>query len=597
MKSPTVGYSTTMLVLQLLATVAAEDIPFPLPVDPATCAAVDAASTTAVTLNHNSEEGFTCLSVPDASGDDIQQAGLFKLTIIPSVIGRYELMHALPPADYDITDDNQYVSSGMGYAWTAPDTGLTYCVDAGTDIAFIEFVEGATLSVAVEWVPEDEACVSDTFIGDGGNNLLPDTGGDGDGSIEWSDTRYILKADYFGYTVAGEETVTLSDPVNLEVTGDPGGDDYMTIEVTWNDPSGRERRFYGYLESDGREWTMFEARVYDNSGEWVTFASGPPTSAEARGNRDECFQQESLVLSTFDENDRLSQIRFDNLTLLTFLPWSDQSAMEECTNRTSILPTPVDPGAPFTSSEGEVISSSSAVTWSTPRYFLHANHFEYTIEGKETETMVGSRDIAIGGDPGGDNYTTIEIFWLNDTDGSRKGFFGYFEANTTHWNMFEARVANSDTDDWEFFEGIGNILSGKHGDCLMQDELVIVNDRGSEIRFENLYLAVFLPFGVDDSQIEELEPAILEARSSFSNIDNVCSRLSERPIVATTTNGQSGESGNVDESAGVDVDADESIGADTIQTNTISAAKSLTHQLVKDVGVGLLTLIGLAALH
>lgn len=492
--------------------------------------------------------------------------------------------------------DEKNGPDAVGYAWTAPDIGLTYCVDAGTDIAFTDFVEGSALSVTMELVPEDEECVSDTFMSSE-DNPADTTSSDDNGSIRWSDTRYFLKADYFGYTVAGEETVTLRDPVNLAISGDPGGDDYMTVEVTWNDQSGRERRFYGYLESDGQAWTMFEARVYDNSGDWVTFASGPPLSAEARGNRDECFQQESLVLSTFDENDRLSQVRFDNLTLATFLPWSDQNAMEECMNRKYMLPTVVNPDTTFTSPEGEVINSSSAVTWSSPRYFLRADHFEYTIEGKMTETIAGGRNIVIDGDPGGDDYMTIEVSWLNGTDGSQKRFFGYFEANATHWNMFEARVRNSDTDSWESFEGLENVFSGKHGDCLEQKELVIANSRGSEIRFENLFLAVFLSYGEDSSQIEDSEPAVLEARSSVSNTDNLCNRLYEQSIVAPTTNEESGGSSTDDESTGVDVDADLSIDGSANQVTAISTAKSLKPKCVRAVFIGLFTSIGLTALH
>ena len=95
------------------------------------------------------------------------------------------------------------------------------------------------------------------------------------------------------------------------------------------------------------------------------------------------------------------------------------------------------------------------------------------------------------------------------------------------------------------------------------------------IRFEELFLAVFLPWNDDDGEhIEDSEPTIMEARSSFlSRTDNLCNRLSERPIVEPT---QSGGSSNVNEGIGVEVEGDDDTRMPTLSSSDSLAAKHTT---------------------
>jgi hypothetical protein len=95
----------------------------------------------------------------------------------------------------------------------------------------------------------------------------------------------------------------------------------MSIEIYWF-IGGQEKRFYGYFESDGSTWNVFEARVFDNSGEWEYFDQ----LTDISGQRETCFVRDSLLIS----NSKGSVIRFDNITLAPYLLWEEHTALKEC---------------------------------------------------------------------------------------------------------------------------------------------------------------------------------------------------------------------------------------------------------------------------
>ena len=511
----------------------------------------------------------------------------YRLTIVPDLMGRYSIIHQAIYDDDETGDDfnAEGAWTGQGYAWTAPSAGLYYCVAGGTDIAFDEFVEGSAINVVVELVASssDEECISREMSYDGyapvvvhNTEVVPAMG------ALWSSLRYFLRADFFGYTVAGEETVTMAEGINVEIGGDPGGDDYMSIEITWFDTEGREKRFNGYIDSDGTSWNMGEARVYDNAGDWVTFA--PLT--EMKGYRDACFRKKQLVLNNVGGND-IHQIWFENLTLATFLPWSDEAAMNAC-----ILQQPTE----WEPEEAEMPSSTAEVTWSTPHYFLDADYFGYTIGSQETVTLAGSRNIRIDGDPGGEDFMTIDISWLDLSEFGevQEGrFFGYFESNGTTWNMFKAEVKNSNADsqDWESFENLTDVVSGNRNSCFTRDSLVITNGNGSEIRFENLTLAVFLPWE---------DQTVMQARSSSSSLEAMATcrmMLEGRPITAPSSSGNFGgvlveDHGN-DETVGTTSDEAFDESSEVPATESVSTGNAALKNLMLANLVALVTFLGL----
>eukprot|EP00529_Nitzschia_sp_RCC80_P012923 CAMPEP_0113507180 /NCGR_PEP_ID=MMETSP0014_2-20120614/36315_1 /TAXON_ID=2857 /ORGANISM="Nitzschia sp." /LENGTH=601 /DNA_ID=CAMNT_0000402747 /DNA_START=99 /DNA_END=1904 /DNA_ORIENTATION=+ /assembly_acc=CAM_ASM_000159 len=455
-------------------------------------------------------------------------------------------------------------------------------------------------------------------------------------AVVWSTSRFFLRADHFSYQIttplASTTTTTppsttlpnpnsivtitnnitsivttysLADAEQIFITGDPGSNNYMTIEVTWFDvypePSQatttavmetrnvddqskdqgqhqqnedvvvKERRFYGYFESgdDGVTWTMFEARVYDESEEWIAFQPSLDDDDKVEGVREDCFERDELRLVSSSVITEVSAtILFKNLKLAVFLPWSNTDAMEYCMedpssseagseeNNEEDNDPAVTPPLTFNS------SSTTSVFWSSPRYVLEASNFEYTIQSqsphqdtltqKESESMTGATNIMIDGDPGWNyenipvpeldyGYMSIEIEWLSSTDGKDRRFFGYFSSNSTHYNMFEARVVNKYTGDWESFENLEGVISGPLGSCFTDESLVMTNQIGSQIRFDNITLAVFLPWqDKDGDEADEPSLPVLEARSStfpFGS-DEYCTELATSRPVSTPSSGE-----------------------------------------------------------
>jgi len=210
----------------------------------------------------------------------------------------------------------EYCSPGQGTVIQAPEfvTGSTWIVTA---VPYYGAGEEGTASVPPSCVSHP---VSYGYGGNGGAVQETPDGGLGSGSVFWFSPRYALRADTFEYRVAGEASpVSMSrDALNVEVNGDPGGKEYMTIEIYW-EGDGLEKRFYGYFESDGHSiWNMFEARVYNHAEEWETFDGLTIVS----GNLGECFKRDRLVLNNGNDG---SEVVFGNLSLATFLPWSDDS--------------------------------------------------------------------------------------------------------------------------------------------------------------------------------------------------------------------------------------------------------------------------------
>jgi len=548
--------------------------------------------------------GETCLLVSPPPGGS---GGSYRLSIRPDLCGRYSIYET--SGGYDPSDGG--VPDGVsGYAWNPPSEGLYYCVDSSvgvTRIDFDEFVSGSVIAVSAERVSDGSECVTGPMSRAGYVPVRipfdPSYYEEHPDAVQWSSYRYYLRADYFGYTVASdveEGTVTLADAAGqVEVYGDPGTDAYHSIEITWiSGNDGTEKRFYAYIDRDGGNWRVFEARVYNVNGEWEFFDG--IALQEMTGELDRCFRRESLVLT----NPSGSTIRFENITLATFLLWDDHEALKECigldpdvsliaedASSTCTNYNVADDDEPFEDGDddevfdddaptqeedeigseiGEVDSDPDvdddripfddcsansnyaivfpcrpvppAVQWIGARYYLRADYFGYTVAGEDgVVTTMGGTDIEVSGDPGWDAYMSIEIIWRTRFTDKEKRLFAYFESdpdvmNSTtsvsalslrRWNMFEARVYD-DTGEWKSFENLQGIVSGSRGECFRRDNLSISHVDGSEIRFNNLTLAVFLPWDQDDPS--SLESCVYDGPSN-SSPDGTSSAATDPPDI------------------------------------------------------------------
>lgn len=256
-------------------------------------------------LNLSTENTLNCFTV---RGDLSEN---YRVKIWNHVYGRFEI---------------GLVGGSIGYAWGPNADGIYYCARGGSVLAFDEFptMDDGTpvrVSVSAEMKPLED-CFSDYIAFDG---IVPvKTTENGDSTeIFWSGHKYFLKASHFEYKVKDEDPITMKYGKSIVISGDPGNDEYISIEVEWIDAyDGKEKRFFGYIQSDGNTWNMYEARVYDATEEWVYFTNLNVVS----GSREECFYVKELILT----NNNGDEVKFLDISLATFLQWGSQNKFYDC---------------------------------------------------------------------------------------------------------------------------------------------------------------------------------------------------------------------------------------------------------------------------
>jgi len=134
-------------------------------------------------------------------------------------------------------------------------------------------------------------------------------------------------------------------------------------------------------------------------------------------------------------------------------------------------------------------TNGTEVHWSSHRYYLRASSFEYQVQGEDPVSLESATSIDVSGDPGDDTYASIEITWV--LNGLEKRLDAYMEADATSWRIYEMRVYDA-TEEWVYFQDPG--VAGERENCFKADNLLVSDGQGSEIRFEGLAFAAFLPW-------------------------------------------------------------------------------------------------------
>ncbi len=303
-------YSPSIIMAKfcsLLASIALLSIGQVVPSNAKECPVVEIDSKVPLKLALDSENS-NCFQVGDSFSLDP-----VRLTILNGEpYGRYE------------------ISSGFtGYAWSKDAYGIYYCAKVGDTIVFKNFPrEGRPIvSIYAELhIPKDSTCSSDV-IGYYYSDLPIPTPTNGDTTgVFWSHHKYFLITKHFEYQVKGEDVVSMKNAKEIDIDGDPGDEEYSTIEVEWEDENGVERRFNGYMKGSVSTWQMFEVGVYNNEGDWVMVY---PNSVESlSGAKGTCFKTDSLSLT----NTEGDIVKFEGLSLATFMPWDDKEEFLKCIN-------------------------------------------------------------------------------------------------------------------------------------------------------------------------------------------------------------------------------------------------------------------------
>jgi hypothetical protein len=205
-----------------------------------------------ITLNNEDENEAIIIRVTDSSGDGI-------IAVVSYEAGIIGVLGIAPPGEYE---DVESIIRAM----------LDTLVYHGIDESLLESMEP----------PEDNA-------------------------VSWETDTVSLTASNF-YITAGSQVFT-ADVDEVDVDGDPGDEQYTTLEVTWIEHD-VEMRVFIYFEADGENWNAFEMRIYDGAdpGEWVTFEDELFTAALG----------EAYSIGIFGRGAGRSTINFNDLDVQAF---------------------------------------------------------------------------------------------------------------------------------------------------------------------------------------------------------------------------------------------------------------------------------------
>ena len=131
--------------------------------------------------------------------------------------------------------------------------------------------------------------------------------------VSWDAGHVSLQADDFYIEVGGVKYV--ANVETIDVDGDPGSDDYQSLELEWGE-NGTTMRLYIYLQASGGEWWSDEIRTYDGSddGEWIYYYGEffkSPLGTSFDGNID--------LTSSESDSDIDGKLHFTGLRLTAFL--------------------------------------------------------------------------------------------------------------------------------------------------------------------------------------------------------------------------------------------------------------------------------------
>ena len=160
------------------------------------------------------------------------------------------------------------------------------------------------------------------------------------------------------------------------------------------------------------------------------------------------------------------------------------------------------------------IGATKEVYWSGHKYFLKAASFQIEVKtDNELVTMSDSTDIEITGDPGSATYSTMEISWT--IGGKSRRFYAYMYADSAEdgdWRVDEVRVYDKNMH-WVYFNDLTD-LKGKKGNCFKRDTLVLKNNNGDRVTFEDVTIAAFLPWSDDADFLDCIDGIVLTTTSS-----------------------------------------------------------------------------------
>jgi hypothetical protein len=109
-----------------------------------------------------------------------------------------------------------------------------------------------------------------------------------DNAVEWVTETVSLTASNFYITAGGK--VFTADVDEVDVSSDPGDEEYTTLELEWIEHD-VVMRLNIYFEADGETWQAFEMRTYNGAdeGDWVYYEDGYFTTPLGEAYADEEF--------------------------------------------------------------------------------------------------------------------------------------------------------------------------------------------------------------------------------------------------------------------------------------------------------------------
>ena len=109
----------------------------------------------------------------------------------------------------------------------------------------------------VKWTATHAAAINVAY-----DNAQPLANNGNTTNICWSSHMFYLSANHFEYRLEGvNDTITMQNWYNIDISDDLCDDEYQTIEISWLDKVLKYRRFHWYITSESTPWGMYNLKL------------------------------------------------------------------------------------------------------------------------------------------------------------------------------------------------------------------------------------------------------------------------------------------------------------------------------------------------
>ena len=314
--------------------------------------------------------------------------------------------------------------------------GTAVIVQANTTWGEIAAHESIILAICDSFTASASVTIGDLALGSG--DTLPQEYEDPDGVITLNYPDGWIVEKYFGIIFIATSQAALEGDMTALGTGD------LQINLMAGTPGE-----VGIPEAG----TAFEV----GQAMMAEAAADPEVSSTSGPNALDGFQYDAAGMTVSQGNVDIMAIIIladerHSAMLLAGAPQGELSQHEETILAIAQSIQFVDAGGGVAEETTETTTSQpadNAVNWQTETVSLSADNFYITANGQTFTADVDN--VSVGGDPGSDTYTTLEVEW--EEHGVPMRLYMYFESDGSIWQAYEIRIYDgSPNGEWIYYE-------------------------------------------------------------------------------------------------------------------------------------------------